>query len=68
MFMRPYNFKVWAIQPNHMQWEWLGDRKQPIDLKGSLRNVLRGRRAPAPKATFKFPQVCLLSSRTPGLL
>lgn len=57
MFMRPYNFKVWAIQPTHMQWEWLGDRKQPIDLKGSLRNVLRGRRAPAPKATFKFPRV-----------
>eukprot|EP01147_Barroeca_monosierra_P003552 gene3551-6164_t len=56
MFMRPYNFKVWAIPPTSMQWEWLGDRTQPIDLKASMKNVLRGRRAPAPKATFRFPQ------------
>eukprot|EP00055_Hartaetosiga_balthica_P018752 m.135302 g.135302 ORF g.135302 m.135302 type:complete len:570 (-) comp9896_c0_seq1:1398-3107(-) len=55
MFMRPYNFKVWAIPPTSMQWEWLGDRSNPIDLKASLRNVLRRRRAPAPKATFQFP-------------
>ena len=58
LFMRPYNFKVWAIPPVNMQCEWLGERASTIDVKQAVRSVLRGRRAPAPKAYFRFPQVC----------
>ena len=57
--MRPYNFKVWAIHAVDMQCEWLGERAQTIDVKAAVRGVLRGRKAPAPKAYFRFPQVAL---------
>ena len=26
IFMRPYNFKVWAVPTTHMQCSWLGER------------------------------------------
>lgn len=56
--MKPYNYKVWAIPPVHMQCEWLGEKAAVVDVKQSVRSVLRGRKAPAPKAYFRFPQVC----------
>lgn len=62
MFMRPYNFKVWAIPAVNMQCEWLGERAATIDVKQAVRTVLRGRKAPAPKAFFRFPQVRFLAS------
>jgi hypothetical protein len=43
IFMRPYNFKVWAIPAENMQCEWLGERTTAVDLKGSIRSVLRGK-------------------------
>ncbi len=57
MFMRPYNFKVWAIPATHMQWEWLGERTTPIDVKEAMANVLRGVQSPAPSTNFRFPKV-----------
>lgn len=56
MFMRPYNFKVWAIPATHMQWEWLGERTTPIDVKEAMANVLRGVQTPAPTTSFRFPR------------
>ena len=57
MYMRPYNFKVWAYPPKMLQCEWLGEKTyNPINLKVCLENILQGRRAPAPKVSFRFPK------------
>ena len=59
MYMRPYNFKVWGHPTDQLATEWLGDPTvRPIDLKTCLANILQGKRAPAPKITFRFPKVC----------
>ncbi|KAJ3010375.1 UNVERIFIED_CONTAM: hypothetical protein HDU68_002167 [Siphonaria sp. JEL0065] len=57
MFMRPYNFKVWAIEPKYMQCEWLGERVAAPDLKLAVTNVVLNKVAGnwGPNATFKFP-------------
>ncbi|CAG0898170.1 unnamed protein product [Darwinula stevensoni] len=39
-FMRPYNFKFWAVPTTMMQWEWIGDRAAGPDLKLAVTNVL----------------------------
>ena len=59
MYMRPYNFKVWAYPATQLQADWLGDpTARTIDLKDCLTNILHGKRAPAPKVTFMYPKVC----------
>ncbi|KAJ3206564.1 hypothetical protein HDU82_004435 [Entophlyctis luteolus] len=57
MFMRPYNFKVWAIEPKYMQCQWLGERVAAPDLKLAVTNVVLNKVAGnwGPNATFKFP-------------
>ena len=57
LFMRPYNFKVWAVPTTKMQCEWLGERVAAPDLKNVVRNVVRKKVAGnwGPNATFKFP-------------
>ncbi|KAJ3118468.1 hypothetical protein HK100_000609 [Physocladia obscura] len=57
MFMRPYNFKVWAIEPKYMQCEWQGERVAAPDLKLAVNNVVLNKIAGnwGPNATFKFP-------------
>ncbi|ORY45201.1 hypothetical protein BCR33DRAFT_716515 [Rhizoclosmatium globosum] len=57
IFMRPYNFKVWAIEPKYMQCEWLGERVAAPDLKLAVTNVVLNKVAGnwGPNATFKFP-------------
>ncbi|KAJ3076313.1 hypothetical protein HDU98_004297 [Podochytrium sp. JEL0797] len=57
MFMRPYNFKVWAIEPKYMQCQWLGERVAAPDLKLAVSNVVLNKVAGnwGPNATFKFP-------------
>ncbi|KAI8846396.1 hypothetical protein BC829DRAFT_363491 [Chytridium lagenaria] len=57
MFMRPYNFKVWAIEPKDMQCSWLGERVAAPDLKLAISNVVMNKVAGnwGPNATFKFP-------------
>ena len=58
LYMRPYNFKVWATPTTMMSMDWLGVKTiTPIDFRSSLGNVVMGRRTPAPKAVFRFPKV-----------
>ncbi|CAH7681692.1 hypothetical protein PPACK8108_LOCUS14332 [Phakopsora pachyrhizi] len=57
LFMRPYNFKVWAIPTTLMQCEWLGERVAAPSLKTVVKNTLYKREAGnwGPNSTFKFP-------------
>ncbi|KAG8528263.1 uncharacterized protein KY384_007180 [Bacidia gigantensis] len=56
-FMRPYNFKVWAVPPKKMQCQWLGERVAAPDLKSVTKNVILQKTAGnwGPNATFRFP-------------
>ncbi|KAL8343314.1 hypothetical protein RB598_004585 [Gaeumannomyces tritici] len=57
MFMRPYNFKVWAVATTRMQCQWLGERVPEPDVKLVTKNVLLGKVAGnwGPNSTFRFP-------------
>ncbi|ODV92509.1 hypothetical protein CANCADRAFT_30653 [Tortispora caseinolytica NRRL Y-17796] len=57
VFMRPYNFKVWAVPTTKMQCAWLGERVAAPDLKTVTKNILLNKTAGnwGPNATFKFP-------------
>ncbi|GAA5873971.1 hypothetical protein JCM8547_001591 [Rhodosporidiobolus lusitaniae] len=57
LFMRPYNFKVWATPTTEMQCEWLGERVAAPSLKLVVSNVLNKKFAGnwGPNATFRFP-------------
>ncbi|KAL8702957.1 MAG: hypothetical protein Q9201_003861 [Fulgogasparrea decipioides] len=57
MFMRPYNFKVWAVPTTKMQCQWLGERVAAPDLKTVTKNVILQKTAGnwGPNATFRFP-------------
>jgi len=57
LYMRPYNFKVWGFPTKMLQSEWLGDpAARPINLKHCIENILQGRRAPAPRISFRYPK------------
>ncbi|KFX92557.1 hypothetical protein V495_06059 [Pseudogymnoascus sp. VKM F-4514 (FW-929)] len=57
LFMRPYNFKVWAVPTTKMQCQWLGERVAAPDLKTVTKNVILQKVAGnwGPNATFRFP-------------
>ncbi|CAG7850588.1 SubName: Full=Probable UDP-galactopyranose mutase {ECO:0000313/EMBL:CCA71554.1} [Serendipita indica DSM 11827] len=57
VFMRPYNFKVWAVPTTHMQCKWLGERVAAPSLKLVVHNMLYNKVTDkwGPNATFKFP-------------
>ena len=57
LFMRPYNFKVWAVPTTMMQCAWLGERVAAPNLKGVISNVIQNKVAGnwGPNATFRFP-------------
>ncbi|PWN98924.1 FAD/NAD(P)-binding domain-containing protein [Tilletiopsis washingtonensis] len=57
LFMRPYNFKVWAVPTTDMQCKWLGERVAAPSLKLVVSNTLNKKVAGnwGPNATFKFP-------------
>jgi len=57
LFMRPYNFKVWAVPTEDMQCAWLGERVAAPSLKMVVSNVLNKKIAGnwGPNATFRFP-------------
>ncbi|KAF2760053.1 UDP-galactopyranose mutase [Pseudovirgaria hyperparasitica] len=57
VFMRPYNFKVWAVPTTKMQCAWLGERVAAPDLKRVTSNVILNKVAGnwGPNATFRFP-------------
>ena len=56
-FMRPYNYKVWAVPTTDMQCEWLGERVAAPNVKGVVSNVIQNKVAGnwGPNATFRFP-------------
>jgi len=58
IFMRPYNFKVWAFPTTDMQCGWLGERVSTVDTKKVVANVLK--KQPdgnwGPNAIFRFPK------------
>ncbi|OCK94295.1 UDP-galactopyranose mutase [Cenococcum geophilum 1.58] len=57
LFMRPYNYKVWAVPTTQMQCQWLGERVAAPDLKSVTKNVILQKTAGnwGPNATFRFP-------------
>lgn len=58
IFMRPYNFKVWAVPTTHMQCSWLGERVATANVAKVVENVLRNKTESGwgPNAVFRFPQ------------
>ncbi len=57
VFLRPYNFKVWAYPPEEMDAQWMGERVAPPDLAKVRASLESGRDHTSwgPNATFRFP-------------
>jgi len=57
LFMRPYNYKVWAVPTTKMQCAWLGERVAAPDVKSVIKNVILNKTAGSwgPNSTFRFP-------------
>lgn len=57
LFMRPYNFKVWATPPERMQAGWIGERVSVVDLRRVLENIILEKEDVSwgPNNTFRFP-------------
>jgi protoporphyrinogen oxidase len=58
VFMRPYNFKVWAYPPEQMAYSWIGERVAVVDLERVLRNIFEERDEVSwgPNNRFRFPK------------
>ena len=58
VFMRPYNFKVWAYPPELMNAGWVGERVAVTDLGRVLSNLVLGKDdlSWGPNNTFQFPK------------
>eukprot|EP00899_Mesostigma_viride_P028486 jgi/Mesvir1/8822/Mv02723-RA.1 len=58
IFMRPYNYKVWAVPTTMMQCDWLGDRVATVDMGRAISNILHNREDAGwgPNAVFRFPK------------
>lgn len=58
VFMRPYNFKVWAFPPEMMNAVWVGERVAVTDLGRVLSNLVLARDdlSWGPNNTFQFPK------------
>ncbi|MFN8528570.1 MAG: NAD(P)-binding protein [Anaerolineae bacterium] len=57
VFMKPYNFKVWAHPVSHMSTDWLGERVALPNLQQILTNVILGQDSVSwgPNNKFKYP-------------
>jgi protoporphyrinogen oxidase len=58
VFMRPYNRKVWARDPELMDWRWIGDRVASADvarIKDNIR-LQRDDVSWGPNNRFRFPR------------
>lgn len=58
VFLRPYNFKVWAYPPEELNTRWLGERVAIPNLERVLTNILMERDDVSwgPNNTFRFPR------------
>jgi protoporphyrinogen oxidase len=58
LFMRPYNRKVWAHEPEMMSASWVGERVAVTDLRRVISNVVHNRDDVSwgPNNTFRFPK------------
>jgi protoporphyrinogen oxidase len=58
VFMRPYNQKVWARNPEAMDWRWIGDRVAVADVERVRENIRLGRDDVSwgPNNRFRFPR------------
>eukprot|EP01024_Parvocaulis_polyphysoides_P055160 TRINITY_DN5621_c0_g2_i3.p2 TRINITY_DN5621_c0_g2~~TRINITY_DN5621_c0_g2_i3.p2 ORF type:complete len:328 (-),score=46.41 TRINITY_DN5621_c0_g2_i3:56-1039(-) len=57
LFMRPYNFKVWAVPTTLMQCSWLGERVATVNIPRAINNVVERKEDAGwgPNAVFRFP-------------
>ena len=57
-FMRPYNRKVWAREPELMDWRWIGDRVAVADVARVRENIRLHRDDVSwgPNNRFRFPR------------
>ncbi|KAM5367858.1 hypothetical protein ACJZ2D_009769 [Fusarium nematophilum] len=57
IFMRPYNFKVWAIPTTEMNSTWVGERVAAPNVKQLATNAILNKvpKGWGPNATFRFP-------------
>ncbi|KAI1296137.1 FAD/NAD(P)-binding domain-containing protein [Xylaria venustula] len=57
IFMRPYNFRVWAVPTTKMNATWVGERVAAPNVKLLTNNVILNKVAGGwgPNATFRFP-------------
>ena len=58
VFMRPYNRKVWARDPELMDWRWIGDRVAVADVARVRENIRLERDDVSwgPNNRFRFPR------------
>ena len=56
-FMIPYNFKVWAMPAEQMNFEWISERVSVLDIETLLRSIILDEEAVpwGPNDTFKYP-------------
>ena len=56
IFMRPYNFKVWAVPTTEMQCSWLGERVATVNTERAIANVIHGKEDAGwgPNAVFRY--------------
>ncbi len=57
LFMRPYNFKVWATPAERMAYHWIGERVSIVDLEKVLENLILQQDDVGwgPNRLFRFP-------------
>jgi protoporphyrinogen oxidase len=58
VFLRPYNWKVWAHPLDTLAWHWIGDRVATVDLPRVVRNIAARRDDVSwgPNNQFRFPR------------
>jgi protoporphyrinogen oxidase len=58
VFLRPYNWKVWAQPLDELSWSWIGDRVALVDLPRVVENIRLNRDDVSwgPNNTFRFPR------------
>ena len=57
VFMRPYNFKVWAYSADKMNVEWMGERVATVNVSRIIHNMIleKDELGWGPNNTFRFP-------------